>query len=98
MTDVEKNVRICSIICTFSPITERTFGETCHLSPFAAVALALIVPDDEHSTYEQRFHIIGESSWGKIIVISYHEHGDTIRIISARKPTRIEQSTYQERN
>jgi len=33
--------------------------------------LALIVPDDEHSFDEQRFHIIGESSWGKIMVISY---------------------------
>lgn len=30
MTDVEKNVKICSIICTFSPFTERTLGETCH--------------------------------------------------------------------
>lgn len=60
--------------------------------------LALIVPDDEHSSEEQRFHIIGESSWGKIIVISYHERGDTIRIISARKPTRREQKSYEERN
>lgn len=60
--------------------------------------LALIVPDDEHSIEEQRFHIIGESSWGKILVISYHERGDTIRIISARKPTRREQNSYEERN
>lgn len=60
--------------------------------------LALIVPDDEHSIEEQRFHIIGESSWGKILVISYHERGDTIRIISARQPTRREQKSYEERN
>lgn len=60
--------------------------------------LALIVPDDEHSDYEQRFHIIGESSWGKLLVISYHERGETIRIISARKPTRQEQKDYEEGN
>jgi len=60
--------------------------------------LALIVPDDEHSWSEQRYHIIGESNLGDLLVVTYTERGDRVRIISARYPTRREKRDYEEGN
>ncbi len=60
--------------------------------------LALISPDDAHSFGERRFHIIGESTLRQILVVTYTERGDTIRIISARIPTRRELRDYEEGN
>ena len=60
--------------------------------------LATIVPDDEHSWSEQRYNIIGESVLGEILVVTYTERGNRIRIISARTPTRGELRDYEEGN
>jgi hypothetical protein len=60
--------------------------------------LALISPDEAHSFDEQRYHIVGESILGQILVVTYTERGDTIRIISARTPTRRELRDYEEGN
>lgn len=58
--------------------------------------LSLAVPDDEHSFDEARFHIIGESAFGELIVVTYTERDDKIRIINARAPTRQERRDYEE--
>jgi len=58
--------------------------------------LSLTVDDANHSKYEVRFHIIGESNRGKLMVISFAETEDEIRVISAQKPTRKERKDYEE--
>lgn len=60
--------------------------------------LALITPDDEHSFSEKRYHIIGETVLGDVLIVTYTERGDKIRIISARTPTRRELRDYEEGN
>ena len=57
--------------------------------------LSLTVDDPEHSTYERRLHIIGESNTGRLVVVSFSESRTAIRIISAQKPTKRERSYYE---
>jgi uncharacterized DUF497 family protein len=45
--------------------------------------LSLTFPDEDHSTSEHRFLIIGVSALGRLLVAAHTEQGDTIRIISA---------------
>lgn len=59
--------------------------------------LSLTVDDPEHSVNERRLHIIGESNKGKLILVTFVEGSDGIRIISAQKPTRRERKHYEER-
>jgi uncharacterized protein len=61
-------------------------------------SLAIIWNDDSHSINEQRLYIIGETSFGNLVVVFYTERVSEIRIISARKPTKLEIKTYEERN
>jgi len=58
--------------------------------------LSLTVNDPEHSVYERRLHIMGESNTGRLIVVTFVEASDEIRIISAQKPTRSERKHYEE--
>lgn len=58
--------------------------------------LSLTVDDPGHSAYERRFHIIGESDKGRLIVVTFFEGAGEIRIISAQKPTRLERKNYEE--
>ena len=58
--------------------------------------LSLTVDDPEHSAYERRLHIIGESDRGRLIVVSFTELKNEIRIISAQKPTGLERKQYEE--
>ena len=58
--------------------------------------LSTTFPDTDHSTGERRFLIVGMSAFGRIIVVSHTEDGDTIRIISARAATRRERRFYEE--
>lgn len=60
---------------------------------------ALVVDDPEHSADEERFILLGMSAAVRALVVChcYRESEDTIRIISARKATRKERSTYAER-
>jgi uncharacterized protein len=44
---------------------------------------------------EERFVALGIGSMGSILVVIYTVRGDRIRIISARKATRREQSAYE---
>lgn len=53
--------------------------------------------DEEHSSDEERFLMLGMSSGAKLLIV-YHcenEHGDVIRIISARKATKRESAFYR---
>lgn len=52
--------------------------------------------DEEHSSEEQRYIRIGESERRRLLIVSYMERGDTIRLISARELTPTEREVYEE--
>ncbi len=53
--------------------------------------------DDEHSADEIREFIIGYSEMNRLLIVHFTEReGKKIRIISARKPTKIERKDYEE--
>ena len=58
---------------------------------------AILFDDPEHSEEEERFLIIGMSNQRGICIVSHCYRGidERIRIISARKATRTEQSIYE---
>ena len=60
---------------------------------------ALVMPDPEHSEEEERFIILGLSLMANLLVVChcYRESESVIRIISARKATKKEQSQYVRR-
>ena len=58
--------------------------------------LSLTGDDPEHSLIEERFVTFGVSGAGRLLVVSYTERGDRIRIISARPATRSERKMYEE--
>jgi uncharacterized DUF497 family protein len=53
--------------------------------------------DEEHSSDEDRFLMLGMSSGAKLLLVCHceREHGEVIRIISARKATKRESAFYQ---
>lgn len=51
--------------------------------------------DPAHSKEENRYIIVGESVTGKILLVSYTERENNIRIISCRKATKQEKITYE---
>jgi uncharacterized protein len=53
--------------------------------------------DDDHSTNEDRFIMLGMSSFARVLLVvhCYREDDQVIRIISARKPTPKERSFYK---
>ncbi|GCL54329.1 hypothetical protein NIES3806_16680 [Microcystis aeruginosa NIES-3806] len=52
--------------------------------------------DPEHSESEERYLIVGESDRGRLLIVSYTERGDVIRLISAREVTQTEREAYEE--
>jgi uncharacterized DUF497 family protein len=52
--------------------------------------------DPKHSTAEHRFLIIGESNRQRLLIVSYIERDDKIRIISARELTPKEGRNYEQ--
>ena len=52
--------------------------------------------DPDHSESEDRYLVIGESSRGRLLIISYTERGNKNRLISARETTKTERETYAE--
>ena len=52
--------------------------------------------DPDHSKDEERYLIVGESNRGRLLIVSYTERGDSIRLISARELTRTEREAYEE--
>lgn len=59
---------------------------------------AILFDDPDHSEEEERFLIIGMSGKKGVCIVShcYREEEEKIRIISARKATKTEQSFYDE--
>ncbi|HUY12748.1 MAG TPA: BrnT family toxin [Terriglobia bacterium] len=58
--------------------------------------LARIFEDEEHSEEEPREIIIGHSSKRCLILVCFTVRESRIRIISARKATRLERKDYEE--
>jgi uncharacterized DUF497 family protein len=52
--------------------------------------------DPDHSEDEDRYLLVGQSSQGRLLIVSYTERGDLIRLISAREVTKTERETYQQ--
>lgn len=52
--------------------------------------------DPDHSEEEDRYLIVGESHQGRLLIVSYTERGNIIRLISAREATRTEREVYEE--
>jgi len=52
--------------------------------------------DPDHSQDEHRYIIIGQSNQGRLLIVSYTERDDTIRLINARPVTRSEREAYEE--
>jgi len=61
---------------------------TCLLDPMARVR------EDGDALDEQRWVLLGMSSAGRLLVVVYTLRGETIRLISARKPTKREARSY----
>ena len=59
---------------------------------------AVVIPDPEHSQDEERFILLGFSAMARLLMVCHCIRGedDIIRIISARKATRIETEQYTE--
>ena len=66
-------------------------AETIFDDPLMAIA-----QDPFHSEVEARFIAIGESVAQRVLVVSFAERGDNIRIISARVCTAREGKAYEE--
>ncbi len=57
---------------------------------------SVTVSDPLHSREEERFLLIGLSDRGRLLVVAHTERSGRIRIISARRATKIERSHYEE--
>ncbi len=57
--------------------------------------LELTIADPLHSNLEFRFVSLGRSSNGRLLVVSYTERGQAIRIISARAASPREKRQYE---
>ena len=60
--------------------------------------LSIAVPDVEHSQTEARFTIVGMSDMKRLLVVSFTERGERMRLISARKASRSEIRDYEEKD
>lgn len=56
----------------------------------------LILTDDKHSGEEERYHAYGQSSAGRLLLVSFtlRGNGSLIRVISARDMSRKEKDRY----
>ena len=59
---------------------------------------AILFDDPDHSESEERFLLIGLDRKTRVCIVShcYRDTDGTIRIISARKATKLERSVYDE--
>ena len=57
--------------------------------------LSMTFPDPDHSDDELRYITIGESTQGRLLIISHTDRGQRTRIISARRVTRQERNFYE---
>jgi uncharacterized protein len=52
--------------------------------------------DPDHSMEEHRYITVGESVERRLLVVSYTEIQEIVRLISAREATRAERKSYEE--
>ena len=57
--------------------------------------LAATFDDPGHSVGERRLITVGHSAHGRLLVIAHIEHGETVRIISARLATARERKRHE---
>jgi len=57
--------------------------------------LSITIFDPLHSEIEDRFILIGVSSFGRLLVVVHTDRGENIRIISARLATLKEKKQYE---
>ena len=57
---------------------------------------SLTVPDPKHSEWEDRLILVGLSDRNRVLVISYVEREDKLRLISARVADPYERREYEE--
>jgi uncharacterized protein len=53
--------------------------------------------DPDHSVNEHRYLIMGQSTAGRLLIVSYTERDEIVRLISAREVTSSERRAYEER-
>ena len=73
----------------------------CQLSEAMRVfgdPLEVTIPDPVHSEGEMRFVSMGLSELGRLLVVSYIDRNERIRIISAREATPRERKQYESNN
>ena len=58
--------------------------------------LSITAPDVKHSQREKRLRIVGMSNKGRLLVVSFTERNEKIRLINAWKPKHSEIKTYEE--
>lgn len=58
--------------------------------------LAVSGSDPDHSAGESRYVTFGTSSLGRLLAVSHTHRSGAIRIISARRVTRVERKIYEE--
>ena len=70
-----------------------SFVEACTVF---ADEYALLIPDPDHSVREERFLLLGLSASLRVLVVAhcYRERTGVVRIISARRATRLERARY----
>jgi hypothetical protein len=59
-------------------------------------ALSVTVRDPDHSLEENRYITVGLSDRFRLLIVSHHDRGGRLRIISARRMTRAERKAYEE--
>ena len=59
--------------------------------------LAAIFDDPDHSDVELRELIVGHSIRDRLLIVSFTERDDLVRLISARKTTPYERRAYENR-
>ena len=57
--------------------------------------LARVYDDPDHSSFEDRFLVVGRSFSDCLLLVVHAERGDSIRIISARRLTPQEREDYE---
>ncbi|TDJ66124.1 MAG: BrnT family toxin [Planctomycetota bacterium] len=57
--------------------------------------LSVTIPDPDHSDDEGRCVLVGSTYLGRILVVVHTDRGDNVRIISARRATKIERRAYE---
>ena len=57
--------------------------------------LGRIFDDPDHSSAEAREIVVGHSNKQRLLVVSFTERGNAIRIFSARKTTKRERQDYE---